>query len=201
MAAKSNYLKLTLPKAKCSYPKIYRPDTPEYGGDYKVTLTYGLEEAKPIVAKIKAFAAEVYAPAVLKDKGFRWPWKTSEDKTEVSFLLRSKNKPGVFDAKGHPVEQELRIGGGTTMKANVSFAKTGDKAPKPGIKVYLNAVQIINLVEWQKAAVFTDASDEAEGESFVAGDADFADEGTASLEDGVLGTEATADDEDPLSII
>mgnify|MGYP003439510766 CR=1 FL=1 len=152
MATKSvDKLHLRLPAGILGYPKIFRPDREEYGGDYKVKVIISVEAAKASVAKIRAFAADQFPPAVLKSKDWAWPFKVNKEEGTVAFNPRSDYKPGVFDIDGNPVSDELKIGGGTKAIVEVSFTKKSEKAAKPGLKIFLKAVQIVKLVEYKSA--------------------------------------------------
>jgi hypothetical protein len=74
-----------------------------------------------------------------------WPWKTDKKTGEVTLMVSSGEdyKPGLYDAKNKPLPADVVIGGGSQLKTNVSpFVYEGLGG---GVKLYLNAVQLIKL--------------------------------------------------------
>jgi hypothetical protein len=72
----------------------------------------------------------------------------------VTFKTSDKFKPGVFDKFGHPIPETVLIGNGS--KVRVSYIENIYPKFGGGINFYLNAVQVIELVEYkaQNAAAY-----------------------------------------------
>lgn len=64
----------------------------------------------------------------------------------VTFKTSDKFKPNVFDKHGQPLT-DAKIGNGS--KVRISYMENEYKAFGGGINLYLNAVQVIELVEFQ----------------------------------------------------
>lgn len=136
------------PKGQASYPSLTKPDTRfSAEGIYKTGLILSPEEAEPIVKMLEEeFQAEFGTKKKLSQA--KMPVKYNEDGT-VTISFKSKNAPKIVDAKGKPVMNptELRIGGGSTIKISAA-AKAYNAGGAVGVTCYLNAVQIISLVEY-----------------------------------------------------
>lgn len=152
----SNYVKMVSPKGSAFYPKINRPD--QKYNNYQASIILSKDDGEELLEKLKEVFVDECGPKKLDKATF--PIKKQEDGTYL-FKSTSKQKPKIFDSKGKPVlnSDELNIGGGTVMK--VSFSATV-KQDRTGVTAYLNAVQIIDLVEYVGSAF------EAEEGNFVA---------------------------------
>ena len=132
------------------YPKILTPDT--YGdqadGRYKTRWTMEATASK----KLQEFLKKKAAAAFPDKKGIKYPWKTDEETGEVSFTAGSKYQPLTVDAKNKKVPSALKIGGGTKANLAIGLNPFKDKMGAARLSLYLNAVQIIELVEWQSKA-------------------------------------------------
>jgi hypothetical protein len=88
-----------------------------------------------------------------------FPFKEDEEgNTILSF--KSKKPPKLFNSKGQPIKntEDLKIGGGSVVKVNASI-NPYDKGINTGVALYLNAVQIIELVEFGNKSMFDDEGD------------------------------------------
>ena len=65
----------------------------------------------------------------------------------VSFKTGETFKPGVFDISGQPIPENVLIGNGS--KVRVSYVENVYPAFGGGINFYLNAVQVVELVEYK----------------------------------------------------
>lgn len=138
--------KFVSPKGSAGYPKLVKPDTKfNAEGVYSTHLTMSKEAAQPFIEKIEeAYTEEFGAKALPKAN---WPYK--EEDGQVTFKFKSKQKPKLFDAKGTPIKvaDELSIGSGTTMKVSGAISCRAVSG-KNYATLYMNAVQIIDLVEY-----------------------------------------------------
>jgi len=65
----------------------------------------------------------------------------------VTFKTSDKYKPGVFDKYGQPISESILIGNESKIKVN--YSENTYSAFGGGINFYLNAIQVIELVEYQ----------------------------------------------------
>lgn len=172
-AAKTKRPRFTTPTGIAIYPRLTRPDTKfNADGVYQVKLAVDGALAQGMVDQIdemmKVALTEAKATEAAKDKAKRKtpkqcdPPYTVDDETGVvtfSFKRKAsginkkteetwKAKVAIFDAKGKPMA-DPNVGGGTKMK--VSYSPTTFYIAGPvgaGVKLNLEAVQIIDLVEY-----------------------------------------------------
>lgn len=65
----------------------------------------------------------------------------------VTFKTGDKFKPGVFDRFGNPIPESVMIGNGSMVRVN--YVENTYTAFGGGINFYLNAVQVLDLVEYK----------------------------------------------------
>ncbi len=174
--------KLITPKSTCGYTWLNKPDTKfSDKGVYKISQTYDAETAQPLIEKMEEIFLAEYDKKLLSRASF--PYRIDEETGDVTFTFKSSKQPKLYDAKGNPIKKNINVGNGSTVKSAVSMGayKTGVVC---GVSAYLDAVQIIDLVEFgANKTLFTsedgftisehDQMDEDEG---------FAD--TSTVEDG-----------------
>lgn len=162
------------------YPKLNEPDvyTPKRGKPGKPKFkTDWIEQDEAAEQKLQDYlkkVAQKLCPDADIEKDFGLPWKLNKEgntvfttstgmTTKAGILVR----PPIFDAKKQAVPVSQSIGGGTKARLNMSVGVYPDE---DGITLYLNQVQIIELVASSYGQC---AFDEAEGFSYKgAGDAD-----------------------------
>lgn len=141
--------KYVTPKGIAGYPKLTRPDTKfNAEGVYSTSLTMDKKTAQPLIDKIEeAYTEEFGAKALPKAN---WPYK--EEDGQVTFKFKSKQKPKLFDAKGTPIKEaaELSVGSGSVLKVSGSISCRAVSG-KNYATLYMNAVQIIDLVEYSSS--------------------------------------------------
>lgn len=141
----SKVVKVISPRGLAQWPKLFRPDTKfSEEGVYKTGLIVSPAEAKELQGKIKEVFTEEFGESKLAKASL--PFKEDED-GNIVFQFKSKNKPLIVDSKGAPVSTEINVGGGSTIKVNAGI-KAWSTGGKLGVTMYLNAVQIIGLVEF-----------------------------------------------------
>ena len=167
---KKKLAKLNTPIGEARWCWLYEPDTRfKDDGEYHVDLVLNAEnpKAKEIVAKIKAtyddFKATLDDPKKAKKEpkhlGFEPETDDNGDETgnlifkfkaKATFVNKKgerveKTPPAVFDSKLKQIKEPIPIYNGTTMIVN--FSPSGYfNGTNNGVTLYLNAVQIINLV-------------------------------------------------------
>jgi hypothetical protein len=144
----SKIIKAVSPKGKASWPKLFKADTqfvPD--GEFKTGLVVSPAEAKDFQEKIKDAFVEEFGEAKLQKA--KMPWKLDED-GNVVFTFKSSRKPMVVDSQGAAIKGELNVGGGSVIKVGTGI-KPWLVSGNLGVKLYLNAVQIIDLVEYNSS--------------------------------------------------
>jgi hypothetical protein len=155
--------KFTTPKGIAMFPWLTRPDTKwDVNGVYKISLSIPNTDPDAIALseRIRDRFVEEYGTKKLAKANF--PFK-DDGEGNLVFSFKSKKPPRLFNAKGSPIKatEDLKVGGGSEVKVNGSMA-VYDKGINTGVVLYLNAVQIIELVEFGNKSLFDD-----EGGSFT----------------------------------
>ena len=147
------YKSVVTPRGVAMYPWLNKPDTKfDADGVYKMSLRVSAEDAGKLQDTItKTFTDEFGAKKLAKAN---FPFKPALDDDgnetgEVVFSFKSKMQPKLYDAKGGLIKNpgDLKVGGGTIAKVNCAMAPY-DKGINTGVVLYLNGVQIIELVEF-----------------------------------------------------
>lgn len=130
------------PKGIAKYPHITEPDTGHQysSGKYDTQIVLTKEAAAPLMEQLKKVAKE----ELPKLKEPKMPWKVDDD-GNVVFKAKSVYQPIIIDSRGNKIEKlppGLRIRGGSVIRIAVTV-NVYDK----GLSLWLNAVQIIELVE------------------------------------------------------
>ena len=139
--------KYVSPKGSAGYPKLLKPDTKfKAEGEYSTTLTMDKKTAKPLMDQIEEAYTEEFGAKALPKANF--PYKEDEE-GNITFKFKSKQKPKLFDSKGSPIKvvDDLNIGSGSTMKVSGAISCRAVSG-KNYATLYMNAVQIIDLVEY-----------------------------------------------------
>lgn len=125
------------------YPKISKPDTygPKADGKYKTDISFTDPKRS---AAFKAGLIKKAKELLPKVKTPKYPFKINAETEEITFRLASKFQPLVFDAKNNPLPDGVLIGGGSILNIIGAFNGYDDR-----LSLYLNAVQVIKLVEYK----------------------------------------------------
>lgn len=151
--------KFNTPKAKCLWACLQRPNiskTGEYKDAYQISLILDPKkpEHKELLIKVEGLHGESGGKA--KRGESKHPIKIIRDKEgkktglyEVKFISYFVDSPiDTFDAKTNKILRENNfIANESLVKVNWSygFYKQGGG----GVSLYLNAVQVIDLIEWE----------------------------------------------------
>ena len=206
---------LTTPKGVFVYPRLSTPDTKfNEAGVYSVKVKLEGKEAaalkKEIDAGIKASleAARKEAKNPVKAKKMKQadpPYSEQEDgSTDFNFKMTASGiskktdkpwsrKPALFDAKGKPLAEDLMIGGGSVGKVSYEMSPFYTALVGAGVSLRLEAVQIIELVEWTGGTATSYGFEEEEG---FGGDPDDEDEVPAADDDEDADADPDASDSD-----
>jgi len=158
--------RITSPKGIAMYPWLTRPDTKwSPDGVYKISLSVPSDdkEVQEFCDKVREKFTDEFGNKKIAKAIF--PFKEDEEGNTI-ITFKSKNLPRLFNSKGQPIKNtdDLKIGGGSIVKVNASI-NPYDKGINTGVALYLNAVQIIELVEFGNKSLFGD-----EGEGFAVED-------------------------------
>jgi len=82
--------------------------------------------------------------------------KNKEDDRGDFVSPKSKYIVPIMDTSKNPVDPETLIGNGSDVKVKVIFNKTHGFIDQSGTSMYLNKVQLINLVEYKTDTDFDD---------------------------------------------
>ena len=165
----SDNIKITTPRGEAFYPCLNRTNTwkGQDTGKYTCKIVFtgeALEKMKKLIndALVEAYGPKRAAAVWASEKP---PIRTKDGKSFVNFSTKATSQDGkprkvaICDSKGRLVERELNVGSGSIIKIQGSMSIF---APKdPGVAFYLNAVQVIKLVEYKGGASF-EAEDDAD---------------------------------------
>jgi len=166
---KKKHMKLITPKGTAIYPRINEPNrkfdpigvysvnlrmTGEDAAEFITTITqvrdeYHADQTKELKKKLKK--ADLPVMEVVDDQG--------EDTGEVDLKIKLKagyeydgktitQRPILVDSKRTPMNNDIRIGSGTTMRCGVEVAPWYMPTNGVGVSLRLRVVQIIDLVEF-----------------------------------------------------
>jgi hypothetical protein len=167
-------MRFVTPKGVAGWPKLMRPDTkfkPEGEYSTKLNVPGDDEKALKLIEDLKeAFIEEFGTKNLAKAK---WPY-AKEDDGSITFKFKSKSKPEVLDAKGLPLDDNTRLGSGSTLKiaGNVGLNNVSGNFY---VTLYISKVKVLKLVEWSSdpfddgdeddVVEATDGDEEMESES------------------------------------
>ncbi len=154
MAAKrkATYQKFVTPVGTARYPKLSKPDTTgQYAdGKYKTDLVFDEVGMSSMMKMLNEFAAKTL-PDV---KNPKLPVGTSKDGATTYIKFKGGldketglgRKPSIMDAKRNPIPADVIIGAGSKLKLAGSMADYAN-GPNKGVTIYLEHVQVLELVE------------------------------------------------------
>lgn len=159
------YTRITTPKGTLAYPHLTTPDTKfNVDGEYRTKIEIPTAAAKALLEAIDKEAEAAYAEAVAENKGKKvkradLPYALNDETDTVTLSPKLKaiagskdkkwtQKPALFDAKGHPIKGDIRVGGGTVAKLNLELAPYYTAQVGAGVSLRLKAVQILDLKEY-----------------------------------------------------
>lgn len=164
--AKTQQVRKITPVGEAKWAHIAKPKAPfkdEQGrtkGDpkYQIDVVFDpkadptwAEWAKAVMAQIKALPEEVdkrTGDKMQKQNPIKRELDANDQPTGkfyVTFKTSEKFKPPMFDRYGKPLDENTMIGNGS--KVRVAYVENVYTAFGGGINFYLNAVQVLELVE------------------------------------------------------
>lgn len=123
------------------YPKITKPDT--YGEYADGKFKTGIKVEGAFLKLVQKTIADKAAEQGLTKK-YKHALATEDDGSRV-VNASSTERPAVFDAKNKRLPADVKIGGGTKLRAQITVA--GSKKNNR-VWFYLNSIQILDLVEY-----------------------------------------------------
>lgn len=140
------------PKGTAAYAWLTKADTKfNPDGVFKTSLVVKKADAEPFIEAIRnAYVEELGSKKLAKAN---LSHEVNEEDGTVTFKFKSQKKPKLFDSKGRPVTKDISVGNGSVIKISGAFGPY-DKGANTGCALYLNQVQIIDLVEWTGSSAF-----------------------------------------------
>jgi hypothetical protein len=171
---------IILPAGIAVWPKLDQADV--YQPTDKKGRPSGAEKRR-FITRVKFNAedhrkVDDFLKQCLKDfdlKDGKLPWKKDKKTGEPTLEATSgeKHRPPVFDARNRKVPANVIIGGGSTIKLDVTVnAYTGFGG---GINLYINSVQLLDLKQPE-----ANRFEETEGFTYSGDDGDEADDSSTS---------------------
>ena len=162
--------KFTTPKAPCLYPFLQQPNvskTGEYEDTFQITLVLDPQDKEhhELLKHIKRLHEES------KGKEEKKPIKKHTDlegNETGKYMVRFKTKAQyldhvpTFDAKGNKILRDKNFVANDSI-VRVSWSYGFYKQGGGGVSLYLNGVQIIDLIEWSGGDAEDYGFDETEG--------------------------------------
>lgn len=137
---------IVTPKGTAQWPWLINPDTKfDDNGKYKTDILFSKNDAKDLMAKCKELFLDEFGETSIK--AAKWPFSVDEESGGVRFRAKSSNKPALFDSQGQVIKGNLNVGTGSTIKV-AGVLSTYSAGGNTGVTMYLNAVQVIDLVEF-----------------------------------------------------
>ena len=202
MAKKERYVS---PKGEALWAKL---DTPDYtfkdDGELSIDLVVDEDTAEAMREKhsdlLKEQIAEVKKEKKSKkiklaaNEGMSIKPQENEEGEEtgkyvIKFSTVGTTRDGtektvpVFDAKGNKLDTALKVGNGSTVKVCYSPSAYYSAALGAGVKLYLNAVQVLDLVEFSGGSAESYGFEEEEGFEAAAESDDFGETAEGEEED------------------
>jgi hypothetical protein len=149
--ASKKFKQAVSPIGTLSWPWLTKPDT-RYNaeGVYKTSLIVNDVDAKPLMDLCtEVFIAE-FGQAKLKKAVMPFDEELDANGNptgNIVFKFKSKRAPGLFDAKAKPIAKTLNVASGTTAKIATALNPYATGV-NTGVSMYLNDVQILELVEY-----------------------------------------------------
>lgn len=150
------------PAGEASFPWIQKPKTqfnPEGSYTLELKLDPNVPEVAALIEQLESETKAHFAELASKDKSkkslattCRTPVcadvdrETGQETGLVVLKFKSSYRPGLFDAKRNPIGDEPMVGSGSIVK--VAYSKNFYPGFGGGMNLYLNAVQVLKLVEF-----------------------------------------------------
>lgn len=176
-------LQITTPKGELMWATINGQGKTDLNGRniYTIDVVATADDAAPLIAKLDEFWEEN------KPKGAKAPkttgYKEMDDgrikftlKTSTTYPSGDQKEIKIYDAKAQQVRLDDKIGNGSTGRASGIAAIYDGGVAARGVTLYLDAVQVINLLRYTGASSDFEADDEGDFDGAEANDGFVAEE-------------------------
>lgn len=138
-------MNFTTPVGTAQYPWLNKADFKfDEDGVYKTDVLVDADSAQELVDKINEFAKETLGTKLSKA---RLPYATDKETGQIIFKTKSKYQPKFKDSAAQMMVTDVpQVWGGSTIRVAGTLSSY-DKGVNCGVKLNLNAVQIIKLSE------------------------------------------------------
>jgi hypothetical protein len=145
--------KFTSPKGISGFTWLSRPDVKfDADGKYKVDLHVSAAEGEKVIEMMREEAEEELGKKVADKINF--PEENEDGTITLKFSTKAKDQKGnnkelrFFDGAGNRIDGEgLNIGNGSKLKIKATM-KAYKNGSNVGVSLYIDSVQIIDLVEF-----------------------------------------------------
>lgn len=181
--ATSKFKRVTSPRGEALYPYLKSPEV--YEGQevgYTIQVKFSKEDTDKLIALLEEELESVKNSSEFKGK--RWSREPHmgfrEDKNgDIVFKFKTKatitTKAGetikrtvpVFDSKGKPID--VTIGNGSVVRVAFQIVPYWKSSTNNGLSLYLDAVQVIELVEYNGGANADAFGFDVEEDGYVGG--------------------------------
>ena len=159
---KSTLTKGKTPKGMAMYPYLKNPET--YEGNeigYTIQLILSEKDTKSFIAILEKELSVAQAETFKGKKWARTPHLSYRENSDGDIVFKFKTKHviktkagdeikrtvPIFDSKGKPID--VSIGNGSIVRLAYTIIPYHKSSTNNGLTLYLDAVQVINLVEYQ----------------------------------------------------
>ena len=162
MEKKERPTRMSTPIGEAKWAHIHTPRAPfegKNGHKYMIDVVFDVKDevwkkwAKDLQNKIRLLPEQVNkktGESIARQQSIKKEFDANDQPTGryyVTFKTSDKFKPAVFDRHGQLIPPEILVGNGSKVK--VAYTENLYEAFGGGINLYLNAVQVIELVEYQ----------------------------------------------------
>lgn len=179
--AKQKKIKLVTPAGEALYPYLDRSE--EYKGKptgkFSITHKMTEENTNKLITKLEAVLEKVKESSEFKGKKWSKTPKMGTKETkdgDIVFKFKTnceiETKDGkvkrtvpIFDAKGKPMK-DVKLGNGSTVKIAFSAVPYHEDKDDNGFRVYLEAIQVLELVEYGGGNAASFGFDDEDGYEF-----------------------------------
>lgn len=181
--------RIVSPKGKALYPFLFKPQTKfNEEGVFKISVVLNLKDAgvKEFLTSIKKFNDD--------NGGGKLPYDVDKDAGTATVKFKSSRQPVVKDAKCNVIEDDPMLANNSVVRASGRLARY--EGFGGGTTIYLNGVQIIDLIVYQPDDGFEEEDGYSVGDSSDESAPDGADdfEGTGLADSSNAGPDS-GDDE------
>lgn len=141
----------TTPVGEARWAHLVKPRAFQEGGKDQGAPKFSIEVYfKPDAPEWKEFLAKLKNGVGNKKLPIKWETDEADQKTGLayaSFKTGEKFRPHMFDRYGKKMEENILLGNGS--KVRVNFGPNEYTGFGGGVNFYLNAVQVVDLIEYQ----------------------------------------------------